>query len=187
MRTIFIPSAFVRTLVWKLLLHARRTHFGRYHGHGKLNTKLNVEIRIKQEPFDIIMYVHVADNCPPLQRQEIFAFENEMDQLIDDLINMNGIVGEYSWDNVFLMGALSMKEIGGKFYIKNYYHGKAEIKDVDSLTKSICFQFSLVKGNVGMIGIHSYSKIMKSGIKIINSDNFKFDPKNIAVHREKVL
>ena len=191
---ISIPVAFIRTLIWKLLLYSRRTHFGRYHGIGKLNIKLSVKQKIRQDPFDVFLYVEVTDNCPPMQLQELLSLENEMKSMYFNLSNIayidlvNGH-GDHCWNNVFLMGSLLMKEIGGIFGIINHYGGNGEITDIDSMTKSIYFQFSLLWDTRDKIGYHSlfYHKIINSGIRNINNDNLKFNVKYLTICKEKIM
>ena len=175
---IYLPVSFFQALIWKLLLHSRRSYFGLYQKNLKL--KLSVEQRIIEEPeFDVLIRYSFTDNCPPIQERQLIKLQNKIKMDYDKLVkeygdDLNVVEDDYEhndeWlNNVFLLGSILTTEFGANFGIINHYEGDGELRCIPEKTRTIYYEFSILRFNHGNVTIDDIEEIKKKG-KMMNSN-----------------
>ena len=175
LKTVYDPASFIILLGTQLMVHSRQSYWGKYHQNIKF--ELTSTQIIKHDPFDVIHRIEISDNCPPMQKQQLSIIQCKIKTEYLKILmvhkrlekNFDGNelqnVDEKWINNVFLLGSVIMSELdGGRIGIINHYDGTGKITDISRPTRTIFFEYSLLKNDPRGITLDD---IESNGVKIM--------------------
>ena len=167
----FVPVLAMNPIIYKMVLHSRRSYWGRNPAQN-MRVKITFEQIIQYEPFDIITKLSLMDNCPPIQHTKLQRIQDKIKVDYQQIINESTRHDDKWLNDVFLFGSIVMTELNGTFGIINHYNGTGEIRDPRSYTRTIYRSVSVLKG-FGNVTLENIGNVIKLGMSQIKESTLK--------------